>query len=561
MQFPKLPRIDYVKLLSNTSDFLYIVGIQSIRILKRAKRRLSSFFWPVTNLCRRVYAKTIGKQIINLKNEIASIKAGFALEKKRIKNTKHRNVPHAADDLFKTAVKGIKNHSSFFSAIVNVVAPIAACIVLFVTIQYWTHLSYGLVLDCGGKEIATIQDENVYQKATEMVNQRMVYDTATSTKMNINPTFQLAVVDSSHYAAPSMVCDKIIEQSDGIIEEASGLYVNGDLIGAVKSSADLSYILQNILNSARGNDTTAKVSFAENVETITGLFPTASILSADTISAKLRGETSSSVSYTVKTGDTIAAIATKYKTTVDQLKQLNDLSNFVLRPGAKIKVETANALVHVQLTKKETRQASIAYKTITVKDSSQYTDYSKVTVDGKNGVQKCIDEVTYLNGTEIARKNVSTATVTDAVDKTIVVGTKKRPVLSGIGSGSMIWPVPSIHNITSLFEWRWGKMHNGLDIAGGSSYGRTIVAADSGTVVASIYCDYGYGNHVEINHGNGLHTLYGHASKLLVSEGQKVAKGQAIALIGSSGDATGPHLHFGVMRNGSFVNPLSYVHP
>ncbi len=560
-RIPKIQRIDFIKLSSNMSDFLYIVGIQSIRILKRAKRRLTSFFWPVTNLCRRVYARTIGRQILNLKNEIASIKAGFAIEKKRMKETKHRNVPHAADDFFKTAIKGIKNHSDFFISILNVAAPVVAGIVLFVTIHYWANLNYGLVLACDGKEIATIQNENVYQKATEMVNQRMVYDTANTAKVSVNPSFTLAVVSSTSYSAPNTICDKLIEQSNGYIEEASGLYVNGDLIGAVKSSADLSYILQNILNSARGTDTTAKAAFSENVETIMGLFPTASIVPADTIDAKLRGKASSALSYTIQTGDTLASIAGKYNMSDDGLKQLNNLTNDKLRVGAKIKVQAVNPVLHVQLIKQEKRQVAISYKTVTVKDSSQYTDYSKVTVNGKNGVLECVDEVTYLNGAEIGRTNVSTKTITDATNKTIVVGTKKRPVLSGVGSGRMIWPVPSIHNITSLFEWRWGKMHNGIDIAGGSSYGRTIVAADSGTVVTAEYSSYGYGNHVEIDHGNGYDTLYGHACRLLVSPGQKVAKGQAIALIGSSGDATGPHLHFEVIRNGSHVNPLSYVHP
>lgn len=194
-------------------------------------------------------------------------------------------------------------------------------------------------------------------------------------------------------------------------------------------------------------------------------------------------------------------------------------------------------------------------------DDSQYTDYSKVTVDGQNGVQECVDEVMYLNGAEVARTNVSTKIITAAVDKTIVIGTKKRPILSGVGTGSMIWPVPSIHGITSYYEWRWGRMHNGIDIAGGTAYGRTIVAADSGTVSYVSYSSYGYGNNLEIDHGNGLRTHYAHASKILVSSGQKVAKGQAIALIGSTGDSTGPHLHFEVIRSGSTVNPLSYVRP
>ena len=92
-----------------------------------------------------------------------------------------------------------------------------------------------------------------------MVNQRMIHDVeGEDTQVEITPTFKLAVVDENRQSAASAVCDLIIKQSDGIIEEASGLYVDGELIGAVKSSADLRYILQNILNDAKGDDTQAE---------------------------------------------------------------------------------------------------------------------------------------------------------------------------------------------------------------------------------------------------------------------------------------------------------------
>ncbi|HCR44429.1 MAG TPA: hypothetical protein DIV41_07585, partial [Ruminococcaceae bacterium] len=68
-----------------------------------------------------------------------------------------------------------------------------------------------------------------------------------------------------------------------------------------------------------------------------------------------------------------------------------------------------------------------------------------------------------------------------------------------------------------------------------------------------------YGNRVIINHGNGLVTVYGHASKVLVSAGQKVSKGQPIARVGSTGNSTGPHCHFEVRKNGTKVDPLKYV--
>lgn len=564
MRLPKSLKFNHIKfhkVLTKLCRYLYVVGIQSVRILKRINRRAAKFFRPFTNLCKRIYIKTIGKQVHNIQNEIVLIKAGFHAQKKSFQNAKENGVSPTVGHYIKAAGMGVANHRHFFAFILNIAAPVVACVILVFTVQYWTNLNYGLVLSCDGKPIATIENENVFEKATEMVNQRMVYDAASTAKISVNPMFELTIADSSQYTAASTVCDKLIEQSNGIIEEASGLYVNGNLIGAVKSSADLSYILQNILNNARGTDSSAKASFAENVETINGLFPTGSIISADAMNKKLMGETASQVSYAVKAGDTLEMIASNYDIGIDVLKRINNLSSDTVHIGDKLKIKTAKTLLNVQLIKQQKYQVPLAYKTITVKDDSNYTDYTKVTVDGKDGVQECVDQVTYENGAEIARTNISKRTVTDPVNKTIVTGTKKRPLLSGVGTGSFIWPVPSIHNITSYYEMRWGTMHWGIDIAGSSSYGRTIVAADSGTVSYVQYSDYGYGNNVEIDHGNGISTHYAHASRILVSPGQKVAKGQAIALIGCSGDATGPHLHFEVIRNGYRVNPMNYVSP
>lgn len=127
--------------------------------------------------------------------------------------------------------------------------------------------------------------------------------------------------------------------------------------------------------------------------------------------------------------------------------------------------------------------------------------------------------------------------------------------------GTFVWPCPSSHYITSSFGWRihpilkYKKYHTGVDI--GASSGQSILAAGSGTVIkAAVYG--GYGNCVMIDHGGGIVTLYGHASRLLVSQGQVVAAGQKIALVGSTGNSTGPHLHFEVRVNGDYVNPMGY---
>ena len=179
--------------------------------------------------------------------------------------------------------------------------------------------------------------------------------------------------------------------------------------------------------------------------------------------------------------------------------------------------------------------------------------------EGHDGIQECVDKIYLVNGTETKRETVSQKMISEAVDKVVLTGTKKRPKTgSGVSSGSLMWPVPSLRTITTYFTWRWGSFHYGIDISGSGAYGKTIVAADGG-VVTSAGWDGGYGNRVVIRHNGSISTLYGHCSKLLVTPGQRVSKGQAVARVGSTGNSTGAHCHFEVIQNGRKVNPLGYL--
>ncbi|MBE5972234.1 MAG: peptidase M23 [Lachnoclostridium sp.] len=133
-----------------------------------------------------------------------------------------------------------------------------------------------------------------------------------------------------------------------------------------------------------------------------------------------------------------------------------------------------------------------------------------------------------------------------------------------IGDIKFIWPCPASGRITSKFGSRTSPTkgassnHQGIDI--GAATGSNILAAAGGTVVVSTY-SYSAGNYVMINHGGGVYTVYMHASKLLCKVGDTVKQGQVIAKVGSTGYSTGPHLHFGIRVNGTYVNPSKYVSP
>lgn len=132
-----------------------------------------------------------------------------------------------------------------------------------------------------------------------------------------------------------------------------------------------------------------------------------------------------------------------------------------------------------------------------------------------------------------------------------------RSTLSMRGTRAQAWCAPVSGIITSRFaSSRSGNPHHGIDIA--TSEGTTILAAHSGTVVESGWQNSIYGNAVLLDHGNGWQTHYAHCSKVLVKPGDTVRQGQKIALVGSTGNSTGPHLHLELIKDGVYLNPNAY---
>lgn len=166
---------------------------------------------------------------------------------------------------------------------------------------------------------------------------------------------------------------------------------------------------------------------------------------------------------------------------------------------------------------------------------------------------------------DLVKDKVALERMLDQAKKEADALTNKLRSLQSSGTyvgGVLQWPVPGYTHINSYFGNRKHpilkvpKFHTGIDIE--VPAGKNVVAAGNGKVVTA--CSLGgYGRTVIIDHGGGIMTLYAHNSKLLVSEGSNVVKGQKIALVGSTGVSTGPHVHFEVRKNGQYVNPIPYV--
>lgn len=238
---------------------------------------------------------------------------------------------------------------------------------------------------------------------------------------------------------------------------------------------------------------------------------------------------------------------TKKKTLVSQVDDIDLVASRIEAVNAK----SQKQLVTFEL--KGTMQSTEAISPpIVVQWSNDMTvGQSKLLDNGQEGKKTLIKEIQMENSKLVSTRIFSEKIIALPKNKVILQG-NKNPIVASTGALF----TPSRGAISSPFGMRWGKMHEGLDIA--ASMGDPIYAALDGTVSFSGW-ETGYGYVIKLQHQNGLITLYGHCSRLEVSVGQNVKKGDQIGLVGSTGNSTGPHLHFEVRVNGVAQNPVAFL--
>jgi len=258
--------------------------------------------------------------------------------------------------------------------------------------------------------------------------------------------------------------------------------------------------------------------------------------------------------YTVKEGDTLWDISAAFKINLGQLQSANPgMDPDRLSIGQVLNLSMEAPLITVVATRQVTVDEEIPYQVEVKKDDSLFLEEKKVVRKGVPGQRTVTYRITRENGLETGREICNENVFREPLNEIVVRGSQTLLASRG-GSGRFDWPCGG--GIISPFGMRGGRMHEGIDI--GAGYGSPVAASAGGRVIAAGW-EGGYGKTVEVSHGGGVVTRYAHLSKISVVPGQQVERGQLLGLVGSTGNSSGPHLHFEVIVNGQQRNPVSYL--
>ncbi len=307
----------------------------------------------------------------------------------------------------------------------------------------------------------------------------------------------------------------------------------------------------------RTDGTTVAVAFAEDVMIVETYVYEGDIKHVDEATELITKENDEPKIYEVQSGDVPSIIAESNEMGLTELYNMNPGLKenatkmqigdelIVMVPEPELSVATQEEVVYT-----EPISRGVTY----VDNPNKYVGSNTITDSGYDGILQLTAIVSKVNGDEISREITDEMVLKDPKDKVISRGSKPLPAKGA--TGNYIMPLID-YRITSAFGYRWGGgFHYGVDFA--APTGTSVRAADGGRVtIAGWHGNYGY--LVEIDHGDGVRTRYGHNSKINVSVGQEVSQYEEIAKVGSTGRSTGPHVHFEIRFDGVCANPMNYL--
>lgn len=379
---------------------------------------------------------------------------------------------------------------------------------------------FALKVMYGDETVGYIENQETYEDTRDIIS-AMLSDDKEYSELLSGISFSLERVEPAKLSNADMISEAVLAHAEHTYKRACGIYIDGEFLCAIDNESDALSVFSSLLEPYEKNaDSNTTVSFVEEIEYVQGYYSENSDALWD--SARLKA---------YLTADT--------------------------------------SPVRVKVMKTKTRTEVLKYETVKKNSSTLYKGTKKTTQKGKNGKVKITELVTYIDSKKAYTGVVSQVVIKQPTDEIILIGTKANSSASSYTpSRSFIWPTRGANAISSRFGYRSASIsgwsfHGGIDIVlgYGSSAGIPVVASASGTVVTAYSGWRGYGHTVVIDHGNGIKTRYAHMypGSITVRVGQKVYQGQQIGRIGSTGNSTGPHLHFEVLVGGNKVNPLPYI--
>ena len=559
---------------------LYYYGLRFVRPLRIAGRTLLPMLTkPLLTLWHLLRAFMLALHHVTVGRLLRALEAVRATHAKRLAVRKG----HVR---LRTALRGILiDYRPVLRPAANALMPLAALVVVLLVIQSLIGSTYALQVTFDGKLMGYVASESVFMQAQAAAADNIVPQPETAENSGGDEPgqapyaqFSIARVNPEEIKSMDDLTNQLLSNAKGDLTSAYGLRIDGKLFAAIKNSTDADVVLDSIKKKKAADlqvNENASVAFVQDVELVPVSCPAAQLVDAQTLLRMLSAPEREERNETVLAGDNPYTLAARYHISVSELYALNPWmqgEGAALHAGDEIRVRAEVTRLEVKIIQVETRMEDVPYETFDSVNDSLYKGEVRIRVKGVPGQNKITERITYINGVRTGEPEfLSSVRVREPVNERRELGSKSTTVTLDNGETVKInpsisgftWPVPACHRISSPYGYRGRSFHKGIDIADGSTNGKIIVAAKSGVVELVQLGGSSYGNMILINHGNGVKTRYAHilTGSIAVRQGDRVSIGQPIARVGSTGNSTGPHLHFEVIINGQTQNPRNYVSP
>lgn len=437
-------------------------------------------------------------------------------------------------------------------------ASIACVAVLVVGISgaMYMHSRAAYEMYLGQEKLGIIKDKQIANSIIENLKKKTPEEIKDEVSIGEDINYKRVYVSSDKITPDSLLKTKL-EKSIEIAIDSNLVLVDGKEMFALKSKKEVDELFQKLKEPYEAieedKSKIKEIGFLQEVEVKEGKNDFALLKTVNEAYDFIKEGKETTKTYEVQKGDTAWDIAHKYELNVEDIEKANPKRDIArLQIGDEINLNVPEPYISVKVVEEGIFEEKIPYEVAYEDTSNLYTGSKKVKISGSEGVKEIKAEIVKINGIVSGKNILGEKIVKEPVKKVVLKGTKARPKTMAYGN----FVNPTRGRVSSRFGYRWGRKHTGVDLA--NSSGTSIKAADGGRVTFAGWKS-GYGKLVIVNHENGYQTYYAHCSKLLVSKGSRVFRGQEIAKMGNTGRSTGPHLHFEVRKNGVPQNPLGYV--